>query len=170
MDKEIDVAQVQALMELSDLARRFLESLANRSHNRRVTLADSVVKKFRANRRDVIELFKAMQDAGLGEFIVGRRQMPSRFKWLSRMTDVGRAAIGEADEIGVLEAADLEDLGEDEDEDSLGIDLDEDFLDCYDHTFMLRAGYEPITISLPKDLTAQEAERIATFVRALPMA
>lgn len=168
MDKEIDVAQVQALMELSDLARSFLESLAERSHNRRVTLVDSVVKKFRANRRDVIELFKAMADAGLGEFIVGRRQSPSRFKWLSRMTDVGRAAIGEADEIGVLDASELQDL--DEDEDDLGIDLDEDFLDCYDHTFMLRAGYEPITISLPKDLTAQEAERIATFVRALPMA
>ncbi|WP_157646567.1 hypothetical protein [Burkholderia ubonensis] len=165
MDKEIDVKAVQELMELSEVAREFLESLAIRAHNRRVTTVDFVARKFRAHRRDIVELFKAMADAGLGEFILGRRQSPTRFVWMSRMIDVGKAAIGETDEIEILGPDELEDF----DEEDIRIEDDEDFIDCYEHPFKLRKGFEPIVLSLPTDLTSQEAERIAAFVKSLPI-
>jgi len=37
-----------------------------------------------------------------------------------------------------------------------------------DHTFNLRADL-PVQFSLPIDLTAGEAERLATFIKALPL-
>ncbi|KVP19388.1 hypothetical protein WJ85_07830 [Burkholderia ubonensis] len=81
------------------------------------------------------------------------------------MIDVGKAAIGETDEIEILGPDELEDF----DEEDIRIEDDEDFIDCYEHPFKLRKGFEPIVLSLPTDLTSQEAERIAAFVKSLPI-
>ncbi|WP_176114262.1 hypothetical protein [Burkholderia cepacia] len=157
--------EIQDLMNQSDLATSFLESLADRTKDMRITTVDQVVRRFRASRSDVVELFKQMQEIGLGDFVVGRRQSPSRFVWHARMTEVGQVATGELDSVTLVEPEELDDS----DEEKLSIEEDDDFLDCYEHPFKLRKGFEPIVLSLPKDLTQAEAERIAAFVKSLPL-
>lgn len=164
MKKKINPKDIMAIVALSDTAKVFLESLANRDKNRKVTTVDQVVSRYKVPRRDVIEMFKAMDEAGLGAFILGRRNQPSRFSWTTRMKDVGQAAIGETEEIDEIDEDEFVSTGDD-----ISIEEDDDFLDCYDHPFKLRAGFEPITLSLPKDLTPQEADRIASFVKSLPI-
>src|SRR5262249_52052310 len=46
-------------------------------------------------RREIIDLFRKMQDQGLGQFVEGRHGWPSRFVWSTGLISVGRAAIGE---------------------------------------------------------------------------
>lgn len=165
MNGLIDSGLVLALADRNDLARSFLESLADRMHNRKVTTVERVMKKFKARRREVVDLFKAMAEIGLGEFVPGRRTQSSRFVWTTRMTEVGRVVIGEDAEIEQIDSDDLEDDLEDE----INIEEDDEFFDSYEHTFKLRAGFEPLVLALPKDLTQQEADRLAAFIKTLPL-
>jgi len=69
------------------------------------------------------------------------------------MVSAGRAAAGEPQEI--------EQIPEEQVEQHLGVDM-------LSHTFYLRAD-TPVTFELPVDLTKQEAERIAAFIKTLPI-
>ncbi len=81
------------------------------------------------------------------------------------MTEVGKAATGELDEVTFVEPDELEGI---DDETTTG-ESDEEILECYDHPFKLRKDFAPIVLSLPVDLTKAEAERIAAFVKSLPL-
>ena len=69
------------------------------------------------------------------------------------MTSAGQAAAGGPQEI--------EQIPEEEEEAELGTDM-------LSHTFHLRADTR-ITFELPTDLSKQEAERLAAFIRILPI-
>jgi hypothetical protein len=94
---------IDALRQLymdSPVARAFFEHAARRERDQSETKVDRILVRLRADghecrRREVIDLFRKMQDQGLGQFVEGRRGWPSRFVWSTGLTSVGRAAIGE---------------------------------------------------------------------------
>ena len=63
-----------------------------------------------------------------------------------------------------IDPTEIED-GEAEENETSGADREE--LDWITHTFQLRPA-QRVTIKLPVDLTAKEAERLAGFIRQVP--
>jgi hypothetical protein len=102
------------------------------------------------SRRQLVQTLKMFSAAGYGKFIAGRQGMPSRFVWALPLVTV--AAMGNG------AAADAAPTGTPA--------LTEPAL-C-SHSFRLRQQLM-VTFNLPSDLTAREAERLALFVRALPL-
>ena len=76
------------------------------------------------SRSQLLVVFKALNDLGCGEFKVGRRGWPSRFEWSSGIISVGRAAIGEQENVEQIEGTPEEE-----------VDTETDWLT---HTFHLR--------------------------------
>lgn len=156
MNKTFNIAKIRDLAKKNETNRAFFDRLADRSKNSRITTVDSVGRLTGGTRREIVELFKEMESLGLGAFVLGRKGGQSRFEWNARLTEVGQAAIGEADEIEQVAAAELE-------EDA---DPDIDSVKMVSHSYALRPDLT-VTLELPSDLTQQEADRLATFTKTL---
>jgi hypothetical protein len=88
----------------SPVAKAFLDHAARRERDQSETKVDRILVLLRADghdvpRRDIITVFRKLQEAGCGQFIEGRRGWPSRFVWSAGLTSVGRAAAGESQPI-----------------------------------------------------------------------
>jgi DNA-binding MarR family transcriptional regulator len=157
MTETISADGVRNLMDRNDVSKAFLERLANRTRSSRFTTVEHVIRFTRGTRKDVVELFKSLEELGLGAFIPGRRGGQSRFEWHVRLTDVGQAAIGEVEEIEQATEHELEEEDE-EDEEEEGM---------VSHEYTLRPGAK-VEFSLPSNLTQKEADRLAMFIKTLP--
>lgn len=152
----VDFAALRALYGSSEAASGMFDHFASRERNWGSTTVDRIQDNVRAggldvSRGDVIAVFKELEKCGCGTFKVGRKGWASRFEWEVQMVGVGKAAAGEIEEVEkVLE----EDSGKEEE-------------GLLKHTFRLRPEV-PISLELPKDLTANEGERLAAFIRTLP--
>jgi len=91
-------------------------------------------------RLEIVKFMKRLEAEEVGKFMVGRRRKESRFEWREAGTPVPPTAVMRSPVVG---SARLE------------------------HRFVLRPGFEA-TLLLPQDLTPTEADRLASFVRALP--
>lgn len=132
-----DIDALRQLYTESPVAKAFLEHVAKRERDQSETKVDRILYLLRVDghefkRREIIELFRRMQEQGLGQFVEGRRGWPSRFVWKTGMTSVGRAATGEpqpiqyispedtiADTADITEAMSGEDEAEEEDLDEV---------------------------------------------------
>ncbi len=106
-------------------------------------------------KHQLIAAFRVLEDLGVGKYVEGRHGHPSRFEWSVNTLEACRAAQGEEVEAMQFEVDDA-DGTEDHEENIL------------DHYFNLRADYQ-LELQLPIDLSKEEAERLATFVRSLPL-
>ncbi len=104
-------------------------------------------------RGDIIALFKNLEEYKCGQFVTGRWGWPSRFVWDVDSLSTSRFAIGETQEVKDIKIEPEEETGQ---------------KDSLKHTFNLRTDL-PIEFTLPIDLSEKEAERLATFIKALPM-
>ncbi|HYI07493.1 MAG TPA: hypothetical protein VEK57_00355 [Thermoanaerobaculia bacterium] len=140
-------------------AKAILDDLASRE-DEAVTTVERVREALAGagtscSRREVIAVFKKLQQIGAGFFIVGRRSLPSRFVPIESLSlaEIGRAARGNSapgrDRAPGPGAADLQAAG------------------VISHRFVLRPDFL-LTVELPSDLTRAEATRIAEFIRSLP--
>lgn len=155
----------EALRELytsSEVAKAFFDHMASRQRRQSETRVHRILEVlnrdgFDFSRRDIVDLFKSLQEIGCGRFYPGRHSWPSRHVWGEvNSLAVARLAIGEEDETELLE-----DGGEAE-------DMYEDEGSLLTHTFNLRSDLA-IKIHLPSDLSVNEAERLSLFVKSLPM-
>ena len=146
----------------SELSRAFFEILARRKNDTRVTKVDRILGLLlndgaRVVRQDVVRLMQRLSEMGLGKFVVGRHSKPSRFEWQTSALDAARAASGESNEIDLsappVSEAEQDDSGEE---------------DMLEHRFHLRPDFN-LTMELPVDLTPVEAERLAAFIKTLPL-
>ncbi len=153
----VDVRKLKELYKKTPQARAVLDHLASRERNRSTT----TVGRIQANvdpsgnsisRGDVIEVFRALEDAGCGAFKAGRKGWESRFEWTAQMVAVGQAASGEPVKV---EEVTKDEAGDEEAEITLR------------HSYHLRPDVS-VTFELPRDLTPIEAERLAQFLRSLP--
>jgi hypothetical protein len=103
----------------------------------------------------VIEVLRALQSLGFGEFKAGRKGWPSRFETEYGLVSVGRVATGESADVETVTAEDVEENEDDERDQML------------DHRYQLRPGFV-IAFSLPQNLTRNEAIRLADFIKTLP--
>lgn len=159
----IDTAPLRKLYAASRSAKAAFDHFAQRQNNSAKTTIDGLQAALRAkgqdvSRHDVIEIFKALEVADCGSFVVGRRGKPSRFEWAVGLTDVGRSAAGEQVRVEAITESDQKDLDDEADDDE----------EMVEHRYRLRADVE-LSLALPPDLTASEAGRIADFIRTLPL-
>jgi len=161
----VNLIDIRNLTSSSTVAQAFFEQLAGRVKNYRVTTVDHAIRLTGgSSRKQVVDLFKKMEELGLGHFIVGRRNGTSRFEWSVGMVETGQAALGESEDIEAideseLEIAEMSEEEEEEEEESLFVE----------HSFVLRRNEPPVVFKLPIDLSVREAERISKFIQTLPI-
>lgn len=114
--KSPNIEALRQLYEQSAIARAFFDQAARRERDQSETKVDRTLILLRAGghefrRREVIDLFRKLQDQGCGQFVEGRRGWPSRFVWSSGITSVGKAAAGELQVIEHISAEDSALLG-----------------------------------------------------------
>lgn len=160
------IGQLKKFISTSEVAGAFFQNIKGRTKNYSITTVQRAVRLTGAERKEVVEMFKKLEELGLGQFIVGRRNSPSRFAWTVGMVETAKDVFEKQDDalIKPLPKAELEMLEEEPE------DLEEEEEEGFTrHAFQLRKDLV-VHFSLPSDLTPQEAKRLAMFVTALPLA
>lgn len=114
----------------------------------RETGIDQLQSELGISRRDMAELVKGIEDAGIGTRIIGRRGLNSRIRWNFSLPSIAKVAREQADE--------LEEVGGNQSKDSL-----------VEYKFKLRDNRPPVTMRLFNDLTDREVERLYHFQKSL---
>jgi len=144
---------IQELGNDNPLVKELLNYLEKKKRFTADLTVDQALKVVSGTRSEVIGLFKKLEEAGLGDFIAGRKGNKSRFQWKVHASEIVKAWTGE------IEAID--------DSDGTGTDADADELDMVEHKYRLRQDLE-IVLELPDDLTHREASRLAKWLETLP--
>lgn len=155
---------LQNLYQESGLSRAFFDILARRKNDARITKVDRMLGLLlndgvHVSRLDVVRLMQKLGEMGLGRFVLGRHSKPSRFEWQASALEVARVASGESNEIDLSAPTPVSEDAQD--------DAVED--DVLEHRFHLRPDFN-LTIELPVNLSPSEAERLAAFIKTLPIA
>jgi hypothetical protein len=151
------------------LAQRFFDYLAARSKNAHETTVDRLLEELArdgqgVSRRDLIGLLQALQQHEAGEFIVGRRGQPSRFRWKVGMIGLAKAVRGE--EGAAIESIDETDAAAETNGDDAHGD-GRTAPGTIQHVYQLRPDTQ-VRLDLPANLTTKEAHRLAEFIKTLP--
>jgi uncharacterized protein DUF262 len=98
--KSPNIDTLRQMYRQSPVATAFFDHAARRERDQSETKVDRILVLLRADghefrRREIIDLFRKLQEQGCGQFVEGRRGWPSRFVWSTGLTSVGRAATGE---------------------------------------------------------------------------
>jgi|GEM_PF-513698 len=170
------ISGLRELYNASPGAREILDNLAawedrkvtsvKRLH-RRLDRAGSMLE-----RQDVAEFFQALHAIGLGELLAGNGARRPRFVWGYPLTRLSLVASGEAWELEPLRADTPDHEEGDVDDDLLedeppAVAASEIAASEIKHIYRLRGNYT-VKVTLPMDLTATEAARLADFIRTLP--
>ena len=121
-------------------------------------------------RNDIVGALKALEKRTCGKFIVGRKGARSRMQWRVDPGQLRAAALGEIDELPVLDALEMIEIADSQARTvrshapTVRAHADEDLLS---HAFNLRPGLT-VHFDLPSSLTRSEAERLAKFIESLP--
>ena len=139
-------------------AKIFFDHMASRQRNQSETKMERIMQLLAddghtCSRGDIVAVFKNLEEYKCGQFVAGRWSWPSRFVWDVDSLSASRFAAGETQEVKEIKKEDEEEGGQ---------------KDSLKHAFNLRADL-PIEFTLPIDLTEKEAERLAGFIKALPM-
>src|ERR1035441_2984276 len=109
--KSPNIELLRQLYRESPVAQAFFDHAAKRERDQSETKVDRILILLRAEghafpRRDIINLFRRLEEQGCGQFVEGRRGWPSRFVWSAGLTSVGRAAVGEPQTIEHISSED----------------------------------------------------------------
>lgn len=149
--------------------RQFMEQLAERQRepNHSETSVEDAEEFFK-ERQEAVSFLKQLSDAGCGQFLTGRRGRPTRIEWAA----CGAIPIAKAFVNAPTDGSVAEDEP-DEDPAGGGRDLSSApsvttlSADLHPHRFLLRPGLT-VEVELPLNLTNEEANRLAEFIRAIP--
>ena len=153
----MDSDALEQLYSENTTAQAFFDHAARRRRTRWETTVERTMENLAndghdVTRADIVRLFKRLAEIGCGQFIVGRHNHRSRFSWETELTGIARVAAGESQELEPID-------------ESRGDESEEDWL--LEHSYHLREEYE-LKMSLPYDLTRDEADRLAGFIKTLP--
>jgi hypothetical protein len=154
----VNIEGLRELYKSNLIASSFLDHAAQRERDRGETSVERAQTILRdegteASRGQIVDFYQRLEQLGCGKFIVGRWNKHSRFSWSVSIVSVGKAAAGEQEVVHNIPETGAESAEE---------------VDSLDHSFHLRPGTS-VSIELPIDLTTQEAERLAAFIKTLPM-
>lgn len=152
-------------------ARALFDHLAKRVYNYREQKVERLLQSLtgeglQTSRGDITRVLKELERARCGEYVVGRKGHPSRFRWDVEMVAVGQYAAGTSTDIGEVDpgTGSEDDVSSSEPEPAQTADTSRQFT----HRFPLRSDLV-VSLDLPVDLTAKEAARLADFIKALPI-
>jgi hypothetical protein len=105
--KSPNIELLRQLYRESPVAQAFFDHAAKRERDQSETKVDRILILLRAEghafpRRDIINLFRRLEEQGCGQFVEGRRGWPSRFVWGAGLISIGRAAAGEPQPIAPI--------------------------------------------------------------------
>jgi hypothetical protein len=154
----MDQQKLRNLYESNKVAQIFFDHMTKRQRNQGETKVHRILQLLGNNgnevsRNQIVDLFKNLEQIGCGRFVPGRWGWSSRFVWEVGSKSASLAAAGESEEIEMIQ------------EDSNG---NPEYSDILKHTFNLRSDFK-VEFDLPVDLTSDEADRLAGFVKTLPM-
>jgi hypothetical protein len=94
-----DIELLRRLYQQNAAANAFLSHASQRERDQAETKVDRILILLKAEghdfaRREIVALFRKLEELGCGQFVEGRRGWPSRFVWSAGMTSVARAASG----------------------------------------------------------------------------
>lgn len=98
MPSDISVNVIEAIRKLyrtSASAQAIFDWTASRERDATATSIDRISNRLGISRGEAVALARALEQAGCGEFVVGRRGQPSRFQWGFSCISLGQAAAGE---------------------------------------------------------------------------
>ena len=98
--KSPNIDALRQLYNQSPVAKAFFDHAARRERDQSETKVKRILVRLKRDgnefqRREIIDLFRKLQEQGCGQFVEGRRGWPSRFVWSSEMTSIARAAAGD---------------------------------------------------------------------------
>lgn len=93
------VTAIRTLYEQDSGARRLFDWVASLQRDATETSIDLIGNKVNISRGEAVSLARKLEDAGCGDFIVGRRGSLSRFKWKYSRISLGHVASGETEDI-----------------------------------------------------------------------
>ncbi len=166
----VDEEGLRQLYRSDGAAKALFDHLARRERNRNELPVDRLALNIAtegsaASRSDVVRVLKALEQAGCGKYVAGRKGHQSRFQWHVDMVAVGRYASGQATVINEIHPATS---GEEEVLDAQDAPADSaNGSGELTHGFQLRPDLL-VSIGLPTNLTPAEAARLADFIRTLP--
>jgi hypothetical protein len=161
------VKQLQALNATSKAASAFFEQASARQRHQTETLVRRAAEVCHVEYWQMKEVFQKLAEMGIGTYITGRRGFESRVRWLYGLRSIGRAARGEQQALVSLQD---EDFGPEEDEGvepTVALTVAEATHIVTEHSYKLRPNHT-LQLTLPTDLSAREAERLAGWIRTLP--
>ena len=95
-----DVAMaIRALYDENPHATRLFDWTASLERDAYETTVERLSRKLEISRGEAISLARELEEAGCGEFIVGRKGWSSRFRWAYSRVSLGQVASGEAEEL-----------------------------------------------------------------------
>lgn len=129
----------------------------------RETTYEELQSVLKMNRNEIRSYAADIERAQIGKRIFGRRKFKSRIRWIYTLQSVAAAARGLSDTLELVSDSNFPATPETNEPSSGAGRPDE-----ADHVFQLRRDRR-VTFRLPKDLTLKEAERLAAFVKTLPL-
>lgn len=176
----LDPHRLAALYQTHTAAHRILDVIAARDGAPAETTVETLLQDAAVDRPAAIDALRQLAMAGCGDFIVGRRGAPTRFRWIAGMNRLGDLmARGEVPPASAAVAAAVRapahhapaphqppdaPMAPDE-----APEPDETRPALVTHRFQLRPDLV-IQLHLPRDLTTREAERLGMFIDSLPFA
>jgi hypothetical protein len=144
-------------------ARDIIEFCASSRRNQRSTSLEKVCDKIlkesslssshrKRVREEVIVALKRFEELGLGEYLVGRRGLETRFEWSYDPVELLEELSGN-ESVRSRPTSQLE-----ESQEALIID----------HSYNLRSDFR-VRLRLPANLSEKEAQRLAEFIKTLPL-
>lgn len=96
----LDQDVIRSIANESNTSKAVFDTLSKRIRFRRQTnlskFANLMINKGeRIVEEEYIQLFKRLEEAGIGTLVIGRRGKPNRFKWNYNLKDIGRIGMGE---------------------------------------------------------------------------
>ena len=98
MVTDISKSVVEAIRKLyrsNAAAQSLFDWTASRERDATATSIDRISNRLGVSRGEAVALARSLEQAGCGQFIVGRRGQPSRFEWEYSCISLGQAAAGE---------------------------------------------------------------------------
>ena len=95
-----DVAMaIRVLYDKNPHATRLFDWTASLERDAYETTVERLSRKLEISRGRAISLARELEEAGCGDFIVGRKGWSSRFRWAYSRVSLGQVASGEAEEL-----------------------------------------------------------------------
>jgi hypothetical protein len=113
MDKRVDdrlVTELRRLYSEDDAAKRFWDWAAGRTNDAVETSVERLMQMAQIGRSEAVELARAFDEIGCGEFIVGRKGWKSRIRWARSLRSLGRAAQGKTAKVDEIDSEIAEDV------------------------------------------------------------